>query len=129
MARLRRPPYNLPRMFEGEPPHRAASIFAQYLARKEAGEEVDFEELCRDTPDIADELRVLHTDLGRWSEVLGALGVSGSLEQRIKDKFGENVDPTITLEPEDSPTGTSDFSAAEVELERDVASTRWPRAR
>ena len=38
-----------------------------------------------------------------FTAVLGALGMSGSLEQRIKDKFGENVDPTITLEAEDSP--------------------------
>jgi len=48
---------------EPQPPTTAEALFAEFLDRTEAGEEVDFERLCRDHPAQAPALRRVHE---RW---------------------------------------------------------------
>jgi len=48
---------------EPQPPTTAEALFAQFLDRIEAGEEVDFERLCHDHPTLAPALRRVHE---RW---------------------------------------------------------------
>ena len=43
------------------PPHGAKEAFAEYLRRKDAGEDVDFEKFCSERAEIADALRLLHS--------------------------------------------------------------------
>ena len=88
---------------------RAASVYAEYLARRESGEGSDFAELYQRCPELESELRSLHQAHLRAAAALNKLHLAGSLVERIKGRFGPEVDPGITLEVE-SGRG-SDFSS------------------
>lgn len=89
----------------------ATLLFADYIQRIEAGEEVDFEVLCTGHPDATDELRVLKRNWEQLHDVLEALAVSGSLRHRIREKYGD-ADPGVSL-PEEEPG--ADFTSEVVE--------------
>ncbi len=92
---------------------RAGTLFASWLARLEAGEEPDFAALCRDHATHARRLQELHDS---WLEVDGLrrlFGLAGTVAERLKGRFGSEVDPEIELEGE-SPA-SQEFSAQVLE--------------
>jgi len=101
------------------------SLFAAWLARHEAGEQADFEAVCREHPDAAAELHDLH---GHWSKVEAVRrqhGLGGSLSEKLKTQYGSGVDPQVTLEGEEQVRG--DFSSEVLSrlAGRGPASTRY----
>jgi len=85
----------------------ASRILARYLLGVEGGAPADFEALCEEHPERAEELRGLKADLERVEDVLEGLGgidsgddESRSLAGRLASRFGSDVDPSITLEAE-----------------------------
>ncbi len=88
---------------------RAASIYAEFLARIESGEGSDIAELYQRCPELESELQGLHQAHMRAAAALSKLHLAGPLVERIKGRFGPEVDPEITLEIE-SGRG-SDFSS------------------
>ena len=72
-----------------------AAAFAEFLARRNAGEELELEEFCADQPQLAAELHRLHAS---WLRGPGDVDRTASLSQRLEDAFGSGVDPSITLE-------------------------------
>jgi formylglycine-generating enzyme required for sulfatase activity/serine/threonine protein kinase len=111
-----------------QPPSLTAdALFATWLARREAGEETDFERLCDEHPAHAARLRALH---GHWSELDGIRrrhGLGGSLADRLKTHYGAGVDPLITLTGEEeelevlTPEALSRLSTARYRFKGEVA--------
>ena len=86
----------------------AERLFAEYLVRREAGEDVDLDAFCAQHPEHADRLRALHRD---WTEVAGVLdhlGVSGSTRQRLQQSFGEATNVDVTLPGDEVPAVPED---------------------
>ena len=54
----------------------AESLFAEYVLRTERGEDADFEQLCRERPDLEAHLRPLERMLGEFRRILGPEGSS-----------------------------------------------------
>ena len=76
------------------------SLFAAWLDRFVAGEAGDFEDLCRQHAEAAPALRELH---GHWVEVEAVVrqfGLGQSLAEKLRARFGGEVDPGVTLEQE-----------------------------
>ena len=71
----------------------ASTLFVRYLARLEAGEDVDFEALCAEHPDQADELRAYQRDWERLQPILDQVGLTGTLTERLRTAHGEGADP------------------------------------
>ncbi len=87
------------------PDPRAQDLFAAFLKRRDAGEGVDFESLCAEHPDLAEDLRRLHA---QWSDVVAALeglGATGSLARVLR----EQVDLSVSETP--AASARSDFSS------------------
>jgi len=83
------------------PPPGPEVLLAEYLARVAAGSAPDFEDLCRAHPGQAKALREL---LAQYERVRAALRAGGAVDSpsfsaRLKGKYGEGVDPEISLEP------------------------------
>ncbi|MCP3914773.1 MAG: SUMF1/EgtB/PvdO family nonheme iron enzyme [bacterium] len=75
-------------------------IFAEYAVRLDAGETVDFEELCASHPSAASELRALHENWVNLRGILDKLGVSSSPSRKLSVQYGADIDPKVSLEPE-----------------------------
>ena len=77
-------------------------LFATYVQRTEAGEDLDFDAFCDEHTAHADALHRLKQDWERIQGVLENLGASGTLSERIKTRHGSEADPNITLDDEGS---------------------------
>ncbi|MCP3919242.1 MAG: protein kinase [bacterium] len=75
-------------------------ILAQYLARVDAGEAVDFDEFCASHPDLAGDLVDLKENWIQVQGVLAKLGVVGSSSKTLSALHDKDIDPMISLEPE-----------------------------
>ena len=82
------------------------SLFASWLARREAGEDADLDDLCRAHPEHAAGLRDLHGYWQRIESLQRDFGLSGSLAERLRSVHGSGVDPQVELEGE----GSADFT-------------------
>ena len=58
-----------------QPDHDPIELFADYVARRDDGEDVSFEDLLQAHPESAEELRTMHED---WVEAVGLVGDFGS---------------------------------------------------
>ena len=92
----------------------AERLFAELLAEAGAEEMPDIEALCAGHPEQATELRRLHGEVGRLLHLIRQR-VSGSLSDRIREQFGSDVDPGISLEDEDTVEADTDFSSIELD--------------
>jgi formylglycine-generating enzyme required for sulfatase activity/serine/threonine protein kinase len=103
----------------------AETLFAAWLARHEAGEDVDFEALCKERPAAASELRELHSQWARVDAIRRQCGLKGSILARIETRFGPGVDPQVSLERE--LQGPASFSSEVLSrlAGRTPASTRY----
>jgi len=88
----------------------AEELFADFVARSEGGEEVEFEKLCEEHAAHAPALRAHFADWARVRGILERLGVSGSLASRLRDKYGSEAGQSISLKAEEEGQGnfTSD---------------------
>lgn len=68
-----------PRYGSSEYSAQAEELFAEYVRRRAAGEDLDFESYCGDHPELADELDGLHADWDNLHGLLGRMGVLGGL--------------------------------------------------
>lgn len=77
----------------------AEALFFDFQARVEAGEEPDFESVCRGHPGLADQLRQMRS----LHDFAGALKPETlpdkTVVERLKEQFGDGVDPKVDLEP------------------------------
>ncbi|MEW6074621.1 MAG: bifunctional serine/threonine-protein kinase/formylglycine-generating enzyme family protein [Planctomycetota bacterium] len=83
-----------------DPARRAEEVFASFLLHHQEEEEGAFAALCRAHPDLEARLRALREDWQRLASLLSRLGVGGSLSTRIRERFGADADPNITLPEE-----------------------------
>jgi len=91
---------------ESSPSPTAEALFDTWLRRRAQGEELPLEVLCAEQPDLAEPLRRLHAHWLARSEPAGisparpaGSGASGgSLEQRLKQRFGPEVELSVSLE-------------------------------
>jgi formylglycine-generating enzyme required for sulfatase activity/serine/threonine protein kinase len=74
----------------------ASEIFAAWLERQDQGDAQEFEQLVRDHRAQAADLRRVHAD---WQLAQHALDrvADLSLSKRLQIRFGENVDPEVSL--------------------------------
>jgi eukaryotic-like serine/threonine-protein kinase len=94
-------------------PHSEAErIYADALSELGEGESLDIEELCQEHTEHTEELHELHLVWSKVQGVVDRLGLSASLSERIKAKYGNDADPGVTLDKE-----TTDAFSTEV-LER-----------
>ena len=77
---------------------RAEDIFVEHLGRLESGQELDLEALCKQYPDVAEELRELDTGWRRMAGMLQRFGPGGSFEESLHRTYGKEIDPCVTLE-------------------------------
>jgi len=92
----------------------AEDVFATFLARQATDDPPSFEELVREHPQHEGELRRLNDDWDRVEGLLQRLGVTQTLSERIQSFHGQ-VDPGITLAPEESSPTVSRASSARLE--------------
>ena len=92
----------------------ALELFSGHLRLLEEGEDSDLELLCRENAPLANELRQLHEEWSRMSEVMDRLGhKQGTLAVQLREHYGDSVDPEITLSnPEEGKV--ADESSAEL---------------
>jgi serine/threonine protein kinase/tetratricopeptide (TPR) repeat protein len=76
---------------------RADELFLEYLHRCEQGEEPDFESFCDEHPADADALRVLRSGWAALESIRRRMDEGASVSERLRQRFGENVDPQIDL--------------------------------
>ena len=74
----------------------ASELFADHIGRSSA----DFEELCARHPEKAEELDQLRGEFQKLLEAKGYLGFSGTLSDELQRRYGEGVDPRVTLDAE-----------------------------
>ncbi len=96
-----------------DPSTRALEVFSGHLRRIEEGGESDLEALCADHQELADELRQLHQEWSRMSDVLERLGPKqGTLSLELRQRYGDSVDPEISLSAPDEGGEFDESSAA-----------------
>jgi len=96
-----------------DPSARALEVFSSHLRRLEVGEESDLDRLCMEHEDLASELRQLHQEWARMSEVLDRLGPKqGTLSLQLRERYGDSVDPEISLSTPDEGGALDESSAA-----------------
>src|SRR5262245_13254822 len=84
---------------------RAEELFADWLVSRHHGEAVDVEPLCHAHPGQAEQLRALFSHWQRLRAVLERVGSrAASVAERIEGRYGDGVDPHVSLEPE-QPSG------------------------
>ncbi|MFH0946508.1 MAG: protein kinase, partial [Planctomycetota bacterium] len=84
-----------------DPESQAESLFAEYLVRVEQGEAADFDELCKQRPELEAHLRPLHRMLGQFRRILSS--DRATQIGAIPDSEQGDVDPGISLGPEEIP--------------------------
>ncbi len=81
-------------------PNPSMEEFTTFLKRRREGSKQSFEDYCRLRPQLADELRKLHADWRRMSDLYERLGGSSPLSEQLRRAYGEEVDPAISLGPD-----------------------------
>lgn len=80
-----------------------ARLYAEFLERVGRGERLVFEEWCGRHPEYAEGLRRLDREWERWKTVFDLLASSRGepqskrLADELRERFGENVDPGVSL--------------------------------
>ncbi|MEW6746258.1 MAG: SUMF1/EgtB/PvdO family nonheme iron enzyme [Planctomycetota bacterium] len=76
----------------------AEALFVAFVASREAGQAADFHVLCQEHPDLADELKSLHQEWERISNLLDLAVERVSLSEQLERSYGEHVDPEVLLD-------------------------------
>ena len=92
-----------------------ARLYAEFLERVGRGERLGFEEWCARHAEHAEGLRRLDREWERWKTVFDLLASSRGepqskrLAEELRERFGENVDPGVSLggEPKHEDSGPS----------------------
>ena len=77
---------------------RAEAAYAEALAGLEPRRHVDVEGLCRARPEIAAHIRAVHDDWKRVVGVYAALLGGSSMADVLRQRFGQNLDPGVSLD-------------------------------
>ncbi len=77
---------------------RVLEIYLEFVQSAGEDKERDFASVLAAHPDLASELREFHSGFERVGACLDGLAASRTFHQRIRDKFGSQVDPGISLE-------------------------------
>jgi non-specific serine/threonine protein kinase/serine/threonine-protein kinase len=85
---------------EPEPSPQVEELHREFLERWYLGEAVDIEELCRAHPAVAPQLRRVHEDWQRMSQVLERLAPGVSFSERLRSRYGEQALPSVALDRE-----------------------------
>jgi serine/threonine protein kinase len=103
-----------PNSSEPDPQSLAEDIFARFLTAREQGQSPDFEALLRQHPELATRLRQLDAQYVHWKSIFAQLAAppattSVPLAARLESRYGDDVDPGISLDPEpaDADSGPS----------------------
>jgi formylglycine-generating enzyme required for sulfatase activity/serine/threonine protein kinase len=89
----------------------AIEIFAAWLARRQGGELVEFDELLRGHPQHASELAELQATWKRLAAANNPSQASHSLQERIRSRFGADSVPAVSLQEAAEAETRSDFSS------------------
>ncbi len=92
---------------------RAESLYARGLESLAPGASVDVAALARDEPDLARELQRVHEDWSRVAGVHRALASGRSFSQRLRERFGSEIDRGLSLAGEPGVAGTRAESPAD----------------
>jgi len=77
----------------------AGAAFAEYLERRESGEQVDFEAFCAARPALSERLRRLREQFQRLGGSVVTAPGGESVFGRLERRFGGSVDPRVDLAP------------------------------
>src|SRR5262245_4246998 len=94
-----------------DPRHAAIVVFARWAERQASSEGESFEELFAASPALADELRAVRSEWEKVQSLLDELGLTRSLGERLRQRYGSQADPGISLEGEGESGKTGDFTS------------------
>ncbi len=104
----------------------AERLFGEFMDRVDRGEQADFEALCAgESAEVERHLRRLLRERHDVSQILGGAWATLSAVQRLQSAAGKDVDPGISLEPEE---GRGDKGSSSTLLER-LAAHAPPQSR
>ena len=96
-----------------QPSKQALEVFSVHLRCLEEGGDSDLDALCAENSELAIELRQLHEEWSRMSDVMERLGSKhGTLSLQLKERYGDSVDPEISLSNPDDGHPADESSAA-----------------
>ncbi len=105
---------------------RAERLFSEFMDRVDRGEKADFEALCAaESAEVERYLRRLVRARQDISQILGGASSTLSAVRRLRSGTAKDVDPGISLEPED---GAADDGSSSTLLER-LAAHAPPQSR
>jgi len=85
------------------PAPEAVAAFCEYLRLFELDQTVEFETFCGERPELIDGLRRLRDEYERVSAILARLAPAGSFSDRLRARYGDAVDPGISLSGDAPP--------------------------
>ena len=88
----------------------AQDAFCEYLRRLELEGEVDFAAFCAERPSLGSDLVQLRAEYERITAILDRLLPDGTFSDQLRARYGDSVDPQISLSGED--LGSAGGSAA-----------------
>ena len=106
VARGSAPPHRLFPMPE-ESPHfspEAEDLFLEYVRRVEGGEAMEFDALCRANARQERDLRAIKAHWDAIERLRGRAAEHAPLTEKLREQFGEDVDPGVSLSDEEKKT-------------------------
>ena len=82
---------------------RAEEALVEFLARTRSGDGQGFEDFCAEHGDVEPELRGLYADFRRIEGLVGR-SMATSVREELSRRYGEEIDPGITLDPVERPS-------------------------
>jgi serine/threonine protein kinase/formylglycine-generating enzyme required for sulfatase activity len=107
----------------------ADDLFAEYIARYQAGELVELREYTERHPELADKLRELEAEWWRVARILRRAAQGHSLAEQVATQYGSDADPHIELERESDGTGEAALRAVIASIRGRVGANERYRAK
>jgi serine/threonine protein kinase/formylglycine-generating enzyme required for sulfatase activity len=86
-------------------------VFARWVERQASSDGEGLGALLVANPDLATELRALHADWDKVQALLDELGLTRSLGERLRRRYGSQADPGISLDGKGRSEKSGDFTS------------------
>ncbi|MCZ6787242.1 MAG: serine/threonine-protein kinase, partial [Planctomycetota bacterium] len=89
------------------PPPEAEAAYASFLTLRKKDANADFDAFCAERPGVAGWLRLMRASWEKRENSPKGSGAAVSLHEFIKDRFGDEANPAISLDPKPPSSATS----------------------